>query len=125
MRNLLNFLLKYNNIIVFLLLEGIALFWLTNGNEYHNSRLVRGMKGMTRGIEERMNNVRTYLSLREINSSLASENSLLRDRLDRFTRQEDLKFIPVDDPLFRQQYTYTSARVINNSANQQKNYFTR
>jgi rod shape-determining protein MreC len=124
MRNLLNFLLKYNNIIVFLLLEGIALFWLTNGNEYHNSRVVRGMKGMTRGIEERMNNVRTYLSLREINSSLASENSLLRDRLDRFTRQEDLKFIPVDDPLLRQQYTYTSARVINNSANKQKNYFT-
>ncbi|MBP1675109.1 MAG: mreC, partial [Bacteroidetes bacterium] len=78
MRNLLNFLLKYNNIIVFLLLEGIALFWLTNGNEYHNSRLVKGMKGMTRGIEERINNVSTYLSLREINSNLASENSALR-----------------------------------------------
>jgi rod shape-determining protein MreC len=79
---------------------------------------------VTRGIEERINNVRTYLNLREINSDLAAENSTLRESLDRFTRKEDLKFVPVNDTLFKQQYTYTSARVINNSANKQKNYFT-
>ena len=124
MRNLLNFLLKYINIIVFLILEGIALYWLTNGNSYHNSRVVKGMQGVTRGLEERIIKVRTYLSLREINSNLASENSLLRNRIEQLTRKEDLKFVSVEDSLFRQQFQFTSSRVINNSVNRQKNYFT-
>jgi len=124
MRNLLNFLLKYNSFIVFLILEGIALYWLTSGNSYHNSRMVKGMQGVTRGMEERLSNVRSYLNLREINSKLASENNALRNSIERFTSQENLKFISVKDTLFRQQYQYTSARVINNSVNKQKNFFT-
>jgi rod shape-determining protein MreC len=124
MRNLLNFLLKYINLIVFLILEGIALYWLTNGNSYHNSTVVRAVQGVTRGLDERINNVRTYLNLREINSNLASENSKLKNRLEKFTQKGDPDFITVDDSLLRQQYQYTSARVINNSVNKQKNYFT-
>jgi rod shape-determining protein MreC len=124
MRNLLNFLLKYSNFIVFLILEGFALVLLTNGNNYHNSRVVKGMQGVTRGIEEKINNTRTYLHLREINSNLAAENSTLRNSLERYAREENLKFKNVNDTLFRQQYQYTSARVINNSVNNQKNYFT-
>lgn len=124
MRNLLNFLLKYINIIVFLILEGIALFWLTNGNSYHNSRVVKGIQGITRGLEERINNARSYLNLREINSNLARENSILRNQIELLARKEDLKFMSVDDSVFGQQFKYTSARVINNSVNRQKNYLT-
>jgi rod shape-determining protein MreC len=124
MRNLLNFLLKYNNLIVFLILEGIALYWLTAGNSYHNSRMVKATQAVTRGMEERISNVRSYLNLREVNSDLASENNALRNRLERFTRPEDHKSIIVKDTLLRQQYQYTSARVINNSVNKQKNFFT-
>jgi rod shape-determining protein MreC len=124
MRNLLNFLLKYNNFIVFLLLEGLALFLLANGNNYHNSRVVKGMQGVTRGIEEKINNARTYLNLREINSNLAAENSTLRNNLERYAREENPKFKNVNDTLLGQQYQYISARVINNSVNNQKNYFT-
>lgn len=124
MRNLLNFLLKYINIIVFLILEGIALYWLTNGNSYHNSTVVRAVQGVTKGLNERINNARNYLSLREINSSLAAENSDLKNRLEKLTQRGDPGFISVDDSLLRQQYQYTSARIINNSVNRQKNYFT-
>lgn len=124
MRNLLNFLLKYNNIIVFLILEGIALYLLTNGNDYHNSRVVKGLHGMTRGIEEQINNTKLYLNLREINSQLAAENSALRDSLEKRAGHQDRKYITFNDTLFRQSFTYTSARVINNSVNKQKNFFT-
>jgi len=124
MRNLLNFLLKYINIIVFLFLEGLALYWLTNGNSYHNSTVVKGMQGVTKRLEERINNARSYLSLREINLSLASENSELKNRIGLISPREDLGFVSVDDSLFRQQFHYTSAREIKNSVNKQKNYFT-
>lgn len=124
MRNLLNFLLKYNNIIVFLILEGIAFYWLTNGNAYHNSRMVKTIQGMTRGMEERITNVKNYLSLRDVNSGLAEENSYLRNRLELLSNEQDPGFISVIDSIAGQQYNYTPARVINNSVNKQKNFIT-
>jgi len=124
MRNLLNFLLKYNNLIVFLILEGIAFYWLAAGNSYHNSRMVKGTQGVTRSMEERLSNIRYFLNLREVNENLASENNALRNRLEQFTSQDNVRFISVSDSQFIQQYQYTSARVINNSVNKQKNFFT-
>ncbi len=124
MRNLLNFLLKYINLIVFLVLEGIALYWLTTGNSYHNSRVVRGMQGITRGIEEKITNTRSYLSLRDVNSRLARENAELKNRLERFTGRTNLRFVPFRDTNFRQEYQYISAKIVNNSVNKQKNFFT-
>lgn len=124
MRNLLNFLVKYNNLIVFLVLEGVALSLLTAGNSYHNSRIVKFTQGITLGIEERINNAKSYLNLREINSDLANENDALRNRIARMTHEEDGSFLSVTDTVFNQQYEYKGARVINNSANRQKNYFT-
>lgn len=124
MRNLLNFLVKYNNLIVFLILESIALYLLTSGNNYHNSRVVKGMKSITRGFEEKINNTTTYLSLREINSDLASENSKLKNRLQRYAARTEAGLISVTDTVFNQQYQYTTGKVINNSVNKQKNYFT-
>jgi rod shape-determining protein MreC len=124
MRNLLNFLLKYNNLIVFLILEGIALYLLINNNDYHNSRIVKGTQGVTRNIEEKISNTRSYLNLREINSNLAAENSALRNSIEKYAMQGDLKFANATDSLVGQKFKYTSARVINNSVNKQKNYFT-
>lgn len=124
MRNLLNFLLRYNNLIVFLILESIALYLLSSGNNYHNSRLVKSVKGMTTGIEERISNTRNYLNLREINSALAAENSELRNVIERYSSRKDAGITYVTDTIFRQQYQYTSGKVINNSVNKQKNYFT-
>jgi len=71
MRTLLNFLLRYNNLIVFLILEGISLILLTGNNEYHNSRMVKTMTGITRGFNERISNARNYFNLRDINLQLA------------------------------------------------------
>ena len=50
MRSLLNFLLKFNNLIIFIVLEGVSLFLLTNGNNYHNPRFVTGLRGLTTGM---------------------------------------------------------------------------
>lgn len=124
MRNLLNFLAKYNNLFVFLILEGIALYLLTTGNNYHNTRFVKGIRGMTQGIEQKMSNTRAYFHLGEINQALASENELLRNRIERMSKERDTQFFSVTDTNYHQQFVYTSARVIDNSINRQKNFFT-
>jgi len=108
MRNLLNFLAKYNNLIIFLILEGIALYLLGAGNNYHNTR----------------GSIRSYFGLREINQELASENAALKSILENMKNKEEQLFFSVSDTVYKQQYTYTTAKVIDNSVNKQKNFFT-
>jgi rod shape-determining protein MreC len=124
MRNLLNFLAKYNNLIIFLILEGIAFYLLSTGNNYQNTRVVKGIRGTTRGIEQRISNTRSYFRLREINQELAQENTRLKIAIEELTKKENPLFFSVSDTIYHQQYRYSSARVINNSTNRQKNFFT-
>jgi rod shape-determining protein MreC len=124
MRSLLNFLARYNNLIIFLILEGIAIYLLATGNNYHNTRVVNGVRGLTQGIEAKITNTRNYLSLRSINENLAKENIALRKSIRRFDTQENSLFFSVSDSTYQQQYLHTSAEVIDNSTNRQKNFFT-
>jgi rod shape-determining protein MreC len=124
MRNLLNFLIRFNNLIIFLILEGITFYWLATGNTYQNTRVVNGIRLVTQGIEKKISNTRSYLSLRETNERLASENIALRSSIEKLVRKENPLFFSVKDTIYRQQYTHTSAEVVGNSVNRQKNFFT-
>lgn len=124
MRNLLNFLARYNNLIIFLILEGIAFYLLSTRNNYQNSRIVNSVRGMTRGFEKRIYNTRSYLSLHEINEKLAAENVALKNKIGQLVKKENPLFFSVNDSVHKQQYIYTSAEVIENSINRQKNFFT-
>ncbi len=124
MRNLLNFLARYSNLIFFLILEGISFSFLVTGNNYHNTRFVNRIQNLTNGINRRMNNTRNYLNLGEINSALADENTALKNRIEQLGKKESPFFFSVSDSVYHQQYQYTTAEVIKNSVNRQKNFFT-
>jgi rod shape-determining protein MreC len=124
MRNLLNFLAKYNHLIVFIILEGIALYMLGTANNYHNTRIVRGIRSVTSNFEKRVNNTRSYFQLRTISQSLSRENASLRSTIDRISPKAEQLFFSVTDTIRHQHYTYTSAEVVSNSVNRQKNFFT-
>lgn len=124
MRNLLNFLAGYNNIIIFLILEGIALSLLTSENNYHNTRFVKGIRGITTAIERSVSKTRSYFSLRETAEKLSAENASLRNNIEKSGEAINTVFFSVTDSVFRQKYFWSSAEVINNSVNRQKNFFT-
>jgi rod shape-determining protein MreC len=124
MRSLLNFLARFSNLIIFLVLEGIAVYLLVTGNNYQNTRILNGIRGLTRGIDGRIEHTRDYLSLHEINNTLASENTALRNSIGQLVKQGNSLFFSVSDSVFHQQYTNISAEIISNSVNRQKNFFT-
>lgn len=124
MRSLLNFLARFNNLIIFLILEGIAIYLLATGNNYHNTRVILGIRGITNGVEKSISNTRNYLNLREINQRLSEENVALRNRIGRLTEKGNSIFYSAIDSVFRQQYNHTSAEVINNTVTRQRNFFT-
>jgi rod shape-determining protein MreC len=124
MRNLLNFLIRFNNLIIFLILEGITFYLLASGNEYHNTRVAIGIRGLTHGLETKINKTRNYLSLRQINETLGAENIALRNHIERLIKFDNSRFTPVNDTIYRQHYNHTSAEVVENSVYRQKNFFT-
>lgn len=83
-----------------------------------------GIRGLTHSIEEKISNTRSYLNLRDVNNALAAENVALKNSIERLVRTENSLFFSVTDSVFKQQYTHTSAKVIDNSINKQKNFFT-
>lgn len=124
MKNLLNFLARYNNLIIFLLLEGIAIYLVVTGNDYQNLRVLKSVRLITVGVEKRISNTRSYLNLHAINTRIAQENVSLRNRLERMIKSQSQGFVSVSDTISGQQYVYTSAELVENSTNRQKNFFT-
>jgi len=124
MRSLLNFLARYNNLIIFLILEGLSVYFLATRNSYHNTRVMFGIRGLTHSIEMKVSNTRAYLNLRDVNEALAAENIALKNSIEKLVKAENSPFLSVSDSVYKQQYIHTAATVIDNSINKQKNFFT-
>lgn len=124
MRSLLNFLARHINFILFLLLEGAALTLIVNDSNYHNARITKGVRGITRRLEEKITIVRDYLILRDINTRLARDNATLRNEMERMRGKDSTLFFSVKDFSGNQNYEYTVGKIVNNSVNRQKNFFT-
>jgi rod shape-determining protein MreC len=124
MKNLLNFLARYNNLIIFLLLEGIAIYLVAAGNDYQNLRVLKSVRLITARIEMRISNARSYLNLHDINTRIALENVSLRNKMEMMIKSQSQSFVSVSDTISGQQYIYTSAELVNNSTTRQKNFFT-
>jgi len=126
MKDLLNFLKRYNNLIIFLILEGAAIYIIVTRNYYHNTKAVNNVRRLTYGVEAKVSDAKNYFSLREMNEILANENTELRNTINKITRDENpiFLFLTVSDTIYRQTYEYTSARLTSNSVNKQYNFFT-
>jgi rod shape-determining protein MreC len=124
MRSLLNFLIRYNSIIIFLLLEVFAFYLLSNATSYHNIKLSNASRATEAVLQKRIAGASEFFSLREINKALYDENLELRNRLERTYSDDEIYFFTVNDSLHKQQYIYTIARIVNQSVNKQKNFIT-
>ncbi len=124
MRSLLNFLAKYNHVIVFILLESLALYLIFGADNYHNIRFYKGFRELSAKIERSVSNARIYFSLRELNDKLAAENTILKDSLTVLSLGMDHSSWTETDTLLNRQFIYFDGEVVNNSINRQKNYIT-
>ena len=124
MRSLLNFLERFNSLIIFLILEGVAIYFITTRSYYHNTKVVNGARWLTHGMEVKISDTKSYLYLKEINENLANENTTLRNSINRLLRNDNSVFFSISDSVYQQVYQYTSARLTSNSVNKQYNFFT-
>jgi rod shape-determining protein MreC len=121
MQRLLNFFYEYRAFFTFLLLEIFCAWLLVENNQYQSTKFFNSSNRLAAGILGFSQSTREYFSLRQINEELGRENAQLRTQIERQTQQTIA--IPARiDSLVR--YDFVSAKVINNSVAQFKNYIT-
>lgn len=124
MRNLINFLIRSWFIILFIVLQGLALYLLFNNNTFHKASFVNSSNVVAGRVMETESEITDYFNLKAANRDLAEENARLRSTLPTAFAVADKKFFIKNDTLFYQQYYFTSAKVVNNSVDRRNNYLT-
>ncbi|HEY0244075.1 MAG TPA: rod shape-determining protein MreC [Mucilaginibacter sp.] len=124
MRNLLIFITKYNAFFLFLIFEISALIIYVKYNSFQKATFINSTSKVTGNLYAQVNGFRGYLSLKEVNDSLARENARLKNQLKTSFYIDTLAKRKVTDTVYKQQYEYVIAEVINNSINRRTNYIT-
>ena len=129
MRNLLNFLLKYNYWFLFILLEVICFVLLFRFNNYQQSVYFTSANVVTGKVYEVSGSVSSYFHLKSVNEDLPDRNMLLEQQIANLEnalreRQVDSVIVNSIRNLDNKDYQIFKAHVIRNSLNQADNYIT-
>ena len=129
MRNLLNFLIKYNHWFLFLFLEVVCFILLIRFNNYQQSVYFTSANAVSGNIYEVTSSVTSYFHLKSENDDLLDRNMLLVQQIANLEKaltdfKLDTMQITSIRALDNKDYTVYKANVINNSLNRIDNYIT-
>ena len=124
MRNLLIFITKYNAFFLFVIFEVSALVIYVKYNSFQKATFINSTNQVTGNLYAQANKLDSYLSLREVNDSLARENARLRNQLKSSFYADTIAKHKVNDTIYKLQYQYIDAKVLKNSINLRNNYLT-
>jgi rod shape-determining protein MreC len=124
MRNLLIFITKYNAFFLFIIFEVSALVIYLKYNSFQKATFINSTNQVTGNMYEQVGKFKNYLFLQDVNDSLARENARLRNQLKTSYYIDSVAHHKVNDTVYKQQYEYIDAAVINNSVNRRNNYLT-
>lgn len=129
MRNLLDFLLKYNHWLLFIFLEMMSLVLLFRFNHYQRSAYFTASNRVVGAIHEAANNITGYFHLKAINDGLVQKNVELELQNERL--RAALATLTADSTGIENMkqealagYDIRPAKVINNSLTHADNYIT-
>ena len=122
MDSLLAFLKRYNYVFVFILLEIVAIIFITQNSNYQSSKLIQAGNGIAGRCYGWVSSVGDYFGLRKENDILAAENASLRAQLEASYISYNMREFVKEDTVYKQRYSYTEAQVVKNSWNQRNNY---
>ena len=129
MRNLINFLLKYNYWFLFVILEVASFVLLFRFNNYQQSVYFTSANTVVGAVYEVSGGISSYFYLKSVNEDLLDRNMLLEEQinnLEKALKERQLDSIAVNSirKMPQKDYQLFKARVIKNSLNLADNYIT-
>lgn len=128
MRNVFLFLKRYSVLIIFLVLQGLALSMLFSYNRFHQTTYGIFSNEVAGSLNKRVNKVESFFTLSEQNQALRKQNAALLSYLPSGSVSPDTSFLVVSDTIAvdslksYRQYQYFDAKIISNSVFLQQNY---
>ncbi|MBP6609914.1 MAG: rod shape-determining protein MreC [Paludibacter sp.] len=129
MRNLINFLIQYSVLILFLVLEMVSIGLIVSNQEYQKSVFLSSSNSAVASMYEVSNSVVEFFKLKAANETLSEENTRLKNEV-MLLRNQASAFKPEIKDSIRfhippeMEYNFISAKVINSSTNKLQNYIT-
>jgi len=124
MRNLWIFISRYNAFFFFIIFSTIGIVLTLKNNAYQRSVTLNSTNAVVGSAYERLNVVKRYLNLGQVNDSLAKENAKLKTTLLAIQNLDSSKTAIVKDSINQVQYTLFAAKVIKNSITLRNNIIT-
>ena len=129
MRNLLEFLAKYNHWFVFLILEVVSMVLLFQYNSYQGSAWFSSANAVTGKLYEWDANVETFFSLTKVNQELTQRNEYLEQEVQKLS--DSLVSVTKDSSIYHRDqfallrnYRLIPAKVVANSVDKPGNLMT-
>lgn len=97
---------------------------MVHNNGYQGSQVLNSSNQVVANIYSAAANTKDYFSLKQENDKLALENSVLRNFLKSNYSILPLREFKKNDTLYKQQYSFMSAKVVNSSVNKRRNFLT-
>ncbi len=113
MQQIINFIIRNKNFLLFLLLFFISILFTIQSHSYHKSKFINSANFLTGGIYNSVNNISDYFNLKSQNLLLAEENKKLKSLLYNSINKNDSTYI--DSSSFKSKYKFTAANIIKNS----------
>lgn len=113
MQQIINFIIRNKNFLLFLSLFFISIVFTIQSHSYHKSKFINSANFLSGGVYNSLNNFSEYLSLKSQNKLLAEENNRLREQLFNINTTKDSTFTNTTSS--GKLYKFYSANVIKNS----------
>ncbi len=123
MQQIINFLIRNKNNILFLLLLTFSLFLTIQSHSYQKSKFISSANFMSGGIYSWTSNINSYFHLEQYNLRLLEENERLRTRLAGYEDSLEIETYK-DTSSFDADYIFRASEVINNNYAKIDNYLT-
>ena len=124
MRLLFLLLWRNNFTLLFVILESFCIFLLVQNNKFQHASVLNATNNGVAKVMEGVSYVTDYIHLRDNNLILANENATLRNALKQSQFVNDSNVVMIRDTISKQLYSYTTAKVVNNSVSMRNNYLT-
>jgi rod shape-determining protein MreC len=124
MRDLFNFLFAFRDIVLFVGLMTLSFILLINNNTYHGAWYFTTSNEISGDILTFRSDLADYVDLKRENEKLRTENANARTRHRSSYSPVANQFVRIQDSIFRQEYRYLDARVVNSTFSKQQNFLT-
>lgn len=132
MYKLIEFLRRIHIVLLFIIIEAIALNYYAHSSFYTQAKILSRANSVVGGLQRSVFSVKHFFTLRSENEMLSARVAELEHSLAAYREREanmatdTLSMAQIDSAFVEQltQYSYTPARIISNTINRNRNYIT-